>query len=283
MPERGPASNLRGERPSNGRWRFTMIGYIAYQDDVKTWTVEEKNLLGLRFLQLTLPKGRRLTGKYYANRAARAMGKLGIRQAVFPVDFPWWEVFTRRGVLPVDTLPLYRRMAPQIVKRQMADLGLSPGATTVAAVGDNLTGELAKILTEIALQVRYLSVSMRYGAEEFCHSLRREYGISVLQRPTRTQLEEAQVLLLFIHREDLGESNPITLRLYGPEEILQGNGVTFGLPPKLEGVLEKNCCREQVLAALLASGILQNDQIPVLEVDKAGKSYYNADTMTNIE
>ena len=54
-----------------------MIGYIAYREDVKTWAVEEKNLLGLRFLRLTLPKGRRVLGKHYAGRAARAMGKLG--------------------------------------------------------------------------------------------------------------------------------------------------------------------------------------------------------------
>ena len=153
-----------------------MIGYIAYREDVKTWAVEEKNILGLRFLRLTLPKGRRVLGKHYAGRAARAMGKLGVRQAVFPTDFPWQDLFTRRGVLPVDTLLLYRRMAPQIVKKQMADLGLSPGSTTVAAVGDNLNGELGRILTELALQVRYLTVSMKYGAEEFCHSLRREYG-----------------------------------------------------------------------------------------------------------
>lgn len=260
-----------------------MIGYIAYREDVKTWAVEEKNILGLRFLRLTLPKGRKVLGKLYANRAARAMGRLGVRQAVFPTDFPWEELFTRRGVLPVDTMPLYRRMAPLIVRKQMADLRLSPGNTTVAAVGDNLTGELGKILTELALQVRYLNISMKYGAEEFCHSLRREYGVSVLQRPTRAQLEAAQALLLFAPREELTCNNPIVLHLYDGERVLRRNGVVFGLPPKLEGEVEENCCREQVLSALLAAGILQNYQIPVLEVDKAGKSYYNADTMTNIE
>ena len=100
---------------------------------------------------------------------------------------------------------------------------------------------------------------------------------------TRAQLEEAQALLLFSPREGLACTNPIVLHLYDGERVLQRNGVTFGLPPKLEGELEENCSREQVLSALLTAGILQNDQIPVLEVDKAEKSYYNADTMTNIE
>ena len=260
-----------------------MIGYIAYREDEKTWSVEEKNLLGLRLLCLTLPKGRRLLGKHFAGRGARALGKMGVRQAVFPEDFPWGELFARRGVAAVDTLPLYRRMAPQIVKRRMADLGISPGAATVAAVGDNLTAEVEKILTDLALQVRYLTVSMKYGAEEFCHRLRREYGVSVLQRPTRSQLEEAQVLLLFAPREDLSCANPVVLRLYGGETELASNGVAFGLPVKLEGMVEPNCRRDELLSALLSAGMLQNDQIPVLEVDKAGKSYYNADTMTNIE
>ena len=90
-------------------------------------------------------------------------------------DSPDFEQPVRQGVLPVDTLPLYRRLAPLVVKQRMADLGISPGSAAVAAVGDNLTAELGKILTELALQVRYLTVSMKYGAEEFCHSLRREY------------------------------------------------------------------------------------------------------------
>ena len=260
-----------------------MIGYIAYRDDVRTWSVEERRFLGLRMLGVTLPRGRKFLGKRYALRAARAMGKLGVRQAVFPEDFPWMEQFASRGVLPVDPLPLYRRLAPRLVRQRMADLGLSPGAVTVAAVGDNLTGELEKILTQLALQVRYLTVSMKYGAEEFCHSLRREYGVSVLQRPTRSQLEEAQVLLLFAPREGLSCANPVVLRLYGGEAELAGNGVALDLPVKLAGMVEGNCRRDQLLWALLSAGILQNDQIPVREVDKAGKSYYNADTMTNIE
>ena len=260
-----------------------MIGYIAYRDDVRTWSVEERRFLGLRLLGVTLPRGRKFLGKRYALRAARAMGKLGVRQAVFPEDFPWMEQFARRGVLPVDPLPLYRRLAPRLVRQRMADLGLSPGAVTVAAVGDNLTGELEKILTQLALQVRYLTVSMKYGAEEFCHSLRREYGVSVLQRPTRAQLEGAEALLLFSRRETLACGNPIVLHLYGGAETLSANGIAFGLPGKLAGMVEENCCRDQLLSALLTAGILQNDQIPIGEVDKAGKSYYNADTMTNIE
>ena len=114
-----------------------MIGYIAYRDDVRTWSVEERRFLGLRLLGVTLPRGRKFLGKRCALRAARAMGRLGIRQAVFPEDFPWTELFARRGVLPVDPLPLYRRLAPRIVKQRMADLGLSPGAVTVAAVGED--------------------------------------------------------------------------------------------------------------------------------------------------
>ena len=260
-----------------------MIGYVAYREDVRTLTVEERNLLGLRLLYLALPRGRRILGKHYAGRAARLLGRLDVRQAVFPQAFPWGDLFARRGVLPVDTLPLYRRMAPLIVKKRMADLGISPGSATVAAVGDNLTGELGKILTELALQIRYLAVSMKYGTEEFCHSLRREYGVSALQRPTRAQLEGAEALLLFSSREALTCGNPIVLHLYGGEEVLSTNGVDFGLPGKLAGMVEENCRRDQLLSVLLAAGILQNYQIPIGEVDKAGKSYYNADTMTNIE
>ena len=260
-----------------------MIGYIAYRDDVKTWHVEERNLLGLRFLTAAIPRGRRILGKYCAARAARCLGRLGVRQAVFPSDFPWGALFARQGILPVDILPLCRRMMPVVVKRRLAEMGISPGRTTVAAVGENLTGEIGMILTELALQVRYLTVSMKYGAEEFCHSLRREYGVSALQRPTREQLAAADVLLLFSPRADLPGANPIVIRLYHGAEDLERLGASFALPPRLAGTVEENCRTDQLLCALLTAGILQNYQIPVREVDKGEKSYYNADTMTNIE
>ena len=66
-------------------------------------------------------------------------------------------------------------------------------------------------------------------------------------------------------------------------EILQRNGVDFRLPRRLLEQVEENCDQKQLLGVLLRAGMLQNYQIPIMEVDIPEKSYYNASTVINIE
>ena len=107
-----------------------MLGYISCTPENKNFTIARRRLAGAQFIEARLGQGRRFLQRYYAARAARALSRMGVRQAVFPVDYPHEDLFVRRGILPVDTLPLYRRMTPLIVKRRMGQLGLSPGTTT---------------------------------------------------------------------------------------------------------------------------------------------------------
>jgi len=257
-----------------------MVGYISYTPENKGWEVARRRLVGTAFLEARLGQSRRLTERFCAARAARAMARAGVRSAVFPTGFPHQDLFLRRGILPVDTLPLYRRMAPLIVKRRMGQLGLSPGTTTVAVVAERMTEELRETVTELALQVRYVMLALETPAEDFCDMLKREYGISVLQQPTKRQLRQADVLLLLRPWEEEG-TNSLVLYLYDGQRVLWRNGVTFALPRRLMGEVEENCCLPQLLTVLCAGGILQNYQIPIIDVDITGKSYYNADIVNH--
>ena len=259
-----------------------MVGYISYTSENKSWEIERRRLVGVPFLEARLGRERRFLERLSASRAARAMSRQGVRQAVFPTDYPHEDLFIRRGILPVDPLPLYRRMAPLIVKRRMGQLGLSPGTTTVALVAETMTGELEKIVTELALQVRYVMLSLQIPAEEFCALLKREYGVSIVQQPARRQLRQADVLLLLRPVEEAME-NSVVLHLYDGERVLWRNGVSFTLPRRLMGEVEENCNLPQLLTVLCGSGMLQNYQIPIIDVDITGKSYYNADIVNNIE
>lgn len=260
-----------------------MVGYISYTKESKGLLLRKRRVAGLMLLEAQLGKENRLLERLYARRAAREMARRGIREAVFPVDYPHGDLFARRGILPVDLLPLHRAMAPLVVKSRMNRMGLSAGTTTAAVAAERMTAEVGKIVRELALSTRYVMLDAP-GAEEFCYGLQREYGVSVILSPRRRQLEEADALLLLKPPEEgMRLKQPILLHLYDGERVLRRNGVDFALPRRLSEQVEENCCQNQLVRLLLGEGMLQNYQIPIIEVDITGKSYYNASTVNNIE
>ena len=116
----------------------------------------------------------------------------------------------------------------------------------LAAAGDRLTGEMARAVTELALGNRYVLLDVPYGAEALANQLRREYGVSLLTVPSRAQLEEADVLILFAPRTDLRRKNPVVLPLYDETAALP----PLLLPPALEDQMPAGCSRPQLLAAM---------------------------------
>ena len=98
-----------------------------------------------------------------------------------------------------------------------------------------------------------------YGGDTLANQLRREYGVSLLLSPTRQQMEEADVLVLFAARTDLRRRDPAVLRLYDEAAPLP----PLLLPPVLEGQMPPGLCRPQLLAVLVESGVLRPGQITV--------------------
>ena len=149
----------------------------------------------------------------------------------------------KHGLRPVSTLPLRRSLAAQIVGWHLERLGLGAGAR-VAVAGEQLTGELARTVTELCLRCRYVLLGLPYGGEELSLQLRREYGVSLLLGAAREQLEGAEALVLFGERRDLSRKNPVVLALY------EGSGEELPplvLPPALEEKLPAGCDRAQMI------------------------------------
>lgn len=255
-----------------------MIGYLVYTEQKRYQPLEDRVIGGMRFLQAAVPKKNGLLGRMAAARSARELSRRRIRQAVFPKDFPYGEIFAKRGILPVDILPLHRALAPQILRYCLGRRELQPHQVTAAVVAERMDGELEKLVTEIALQVRYVALSAS-GSDVLCGSLRREYGVSILQNPPRRQLEAAEALLLFAPMPELHLENQVVLRLYDGERVIRGNGIALDLPEKWAAEVEPECEKEQLLAALYGAGIVQKYQIPIMEVDIGEKNYYNANTV----
>ena len=190
--------------------------------------------------------------------AAKRLRKAGVTRLVVPEAFAYGEQLEKVGVAPVSTLPLRRALA-DLARAVMAGRNLSGGSARLAVAGDQLSGELVRTVTELALGNRYVLLDVPYGGDTLANQLRREYGVSLLLSPTRQQMDEADVLVLFAARTDLRRRDPAVLRLYDEAAPLP----PLLLPPVLEGQMPPGLCRPQLLAVLVESGVLRPGQITV--------------------
>lgn len=219
----------------------------------------ERTVLHTRFFCVYVQRGPRTPEAVVRRRAAAAARKLqraGIRRTVLPEDFPYGALLEKRDVLPVDTLPLRRELAAELVRRGLEDRGLPAGRVAVSA--DAMSAELVRTVTELALRSRYVLLDVPYGGPELAGRLRREYGVALQLSPDRAQMAAAEALVLFAPRTDLRRDNPVVAEAYrGAETALP----PLLLPPALEEQLPEGCCRIQLLAALRESGTLRPGQI----------------------
>ena len=244
-----------------------MIGVLTWTPPAggirqKSVTVEMRSLFHMRVTWAAVARGPRTPEAVLRRRvlsAARRLRKAGITRLVVPEKFAYGEQLEKADVAPVSTLPLRRTLAADLTRTAMAARNLSGGSAKLAVAGDQLSGELVRTVTELALGNRYVLVDVPYGAEALAGQLRREYGVSLLLGPSRQQLEEADVLVLFAARTDLRRNNPVVLPLYDEAAPLP----PLLLPPVLEDQLPPGLCRPQLLAALVESGVLRPGQITV--------------------
>lgn len=239
-----------------------MIGLILWQTPGKRQrSVElgEELVLHMRFLCVRVAPGRPGALRRRIRTAGKLLYRAGVRQAVLPANFPCGEQLETCGIHPVSTLPLRRSLAAELVRASL-EPGTGLGGARLAVVGEYLTGELVRAVTELSLRSRYILLDLPCGGEDLCRQLRREYGVAVQLNPVRELLETADALVLFDRREDLRGRNAV-LPLYDDSEDAPLPELL--LPPVLEDQLPTGCDRIQLLAALWESGVLRPGQITV--------------------
>ena len=233
-----------------------MLGYIEYDENTKTVMLGQRRVLGGMFCALTFGRENRgVTAGIRVTRAAKRMYMAGVRQAVFPVDFPYTSIFLRQGIVPVDTLPLRREICAGYVTRRLEEMGIPPTAAVIALGGEYLSREMREITKRLALAYRYVMLSVPEGGEELARELRRTYGISLILRPAEDQLERADALVLFSPKTELTCGNKVFCALYPGGEFTRGR-VPIELAGEMIRSLPPNCDREQFAAALHAMGSL---------------------------
>ena len=187
--------------------------------------------------------------------AAKRLQKLGVRQVILPADFEGEDLVEPWGLRRVSTLPLRQMLAADWVRRSLEERSIPAAGARVAVIAGGMTGAVVRTVTELALRHRYVMLQIPYGGEDLCHQLRREYGVSLLLKPGREQLDRADVTLLFEPWAGSGRENCIAV--FDEAVPLP----PLSLPPALEDILPPDAERIQMLEVLLEAGVLRPGQI----------------------
>lgn len=242
-----------------------MIGILLWKESragAKQVDFKEGGILRVRFFTAEIVRSRRTPEavlRWRVALAARRMWRRGVSQAVLPKDFAYAGLLEKYHIRQVSTAALRRRLAADWLRAALAERGMAPGTAKVAVAAEQMTGELVRTVTELALRHRYILLDVPYGGEELCRQLRREYGVSLLLAPGREQIEGADALVLFGPRTDLRRKNAVVLPVYDETAALPA----LSLPPALEEQMPEGVDRSQLLAALLETGAVRPGQVSV--------------------
>ena len=238
-----------------------MVGMLVWKEPEKrrrSVEVCERQILHVRIMCAEILRGKQTPDAILRRRvrtAAKRLQKLGVRQVILPEDFLWREQLEQWEIRPVSTVPLRQMLAADWVRWDLENRGLPVSGARVAVVCGGLSGTVVRTVTELALRHRYVMLKAPYGGEELCRQLRREYGISLMLKPSREQMEKADAIVLF---ENGGEEQGCgRLCLYDEAAEMPA----LSLPPALEDFLPPGAERNQMLTVLLEAGAIRPGQI----------------------
>ena len=240
-----------------------MVGMLVWKSPQrgtreKGVTVRERTVLHVRMQCAEILRGGKTPETVVRRRirsAAKRLQKLGVRQVILPADFEGEDLVEPWGLRRVSTLPLRQMLAADWVRRSLEERSIPAAGARVAVIAGGMTGAVVRTVTELALRHRYVMLQIPYGGEDLCHQLRREYGVSLLLKPGREQLDRADVTLLFEPWAGSGRENCIAV--FDEAVPLP----PLSLPPALEDILPPDAERIQMLEVLLEAGVLRPGQI----------------------
>ena len=238
-----------------------MVGLLVWKKPEKRRrSVElcERQILHVRILCAEILRGPKTPDTVLRRRvlaAVKRLQKLGIRKVILPEDFLWRDQLEQREIQPVSTVPLRQMLAADWVRWDLENRKIPSSGARVAVVCGGLSGAAVRTVTELALRHRYVMLKVPYGGEELCRQLRKEYGISLLLKPSQEQMESADVTVLF---EKWGEGR-VRGRLPLYDETMKMPELS--LPPALEDFLPPGTERNQMLTVLLEAGAIRPGQI----------------------
>lgn len=244
-----------------------MFGFVVWP--ARRFRMGEERMAGAPFFCAELPEAAPWRMKRLVRRIGRQMEKRRIARAVFPVNFPYMDLFCQQGILPASDLALRRAVAPELLLWKMRAAGIAPERAAVAVLAPASTAEVELLLRELAPRVRYLSLWAGGAGEQLAESLRWEQGVALRMTGRDALFSGVQGALLLENPRENENLPRITVPLWpGSEERISD---FFSLP-----TIRGNPSPEQLLGALFAGGVIKKDAFLPPKVDREKKSIYNA-------
>jgi len=244
-----------------------MFGFVVWP--AEQFRMREDRIVGVPFFRVEIPRGGLWRIRRLVRRSVHQMEKRRIVRAVFPVEFPYLDLFCRQGILPASDLALRRTVAPGLLLWRMKTAGIVPEQSAAAVLAAAPTADVELLLRELAPRVRYLSLWAGGSGQELAERLRWERGIALRMTGRDTLFSGAQGALL-LERPEADECLPqITVPLWpGSEDRIS----SFFPLPEIGG----NPSPEQLLGALFSGGGIKKEAFLPPKVDREEKSIYNA-------
>ena len=151
-----------------------MLGVLCWSKE-RRGRLERVQLMGLTVLRVSIASGGRWEN-HRLRRAARLLGRYGVRRVLVPPGFDGWQELNRRGLRAVDPVPLYRTMADRLVLAELARAGVKKERACVALRGEYVDADLARAARLLCPQVRTLSIQVERGGERLVRELYRTFG-----------------------------------------------------------------------------------------------------------
>ena len=153
-----------------------MIGWIRYEEAGQA-RIERRRYGDTAVLFVRVPQGTGPRALFAMHRAASLLTKQRVRLAAFPADYPYTNIFLRKGIAAPDVTRLNLACAPQIALSALQQSGAAAENANVALVSEKTCGEVHSAAHSLARTVRYLTLRTP-DAEALAHALRREYGVA---------------------------------------------------------------------------------------------------------
>ena len=209
-----------------------------------------EQVLGLPLLRGEVP-GSGFTARR-VRRTARTLRRRGVTRVLAPEDFPFWGEAAAQGLRPVETGELCRALATPIALAALEADGVPPRLAAVALRGDRVTRSLREAALTLCPVVRQLLVEVPAGGEGLRQTLRREFGLPVVERP----VEGAHLSLWFSAPKEQPAGRTVDLSGDHPAP----EGYCFRLAEK---ALPEDTAALPLLSALWSAGRMTTESMVV--------------------
>jgi hypothetical protein len=251
-----------------------MFGYVLWHEHEKgAPRLYRDSICGAIFAVLEVRgcEGFRLRRRL--NRAARKMSSWGVRQTVFPPDFPLTEPFAAQGIGPLPEQTLRCALLEKLLSRLCIENSIPLSQSAAALLARRTDEKVWRAGEVLAQRSRFLILSTGTGGAALGDHLRYTYGVSAAPVAPVAPI-------LGVYYTDLPDTPPFEHCLCLGPHCEQEQRVTCEVSAEWQEKLGEKKATTQLLAALFSMGRIQIEEIKVKSVsrklDRTGENLYNA-------